>query len=265
MKNEPEAAGEAAIQFEALVIGMMLKAARQASVGEGVLDNSQTKQYLELMDQQVAIELARRGSLGFGAMIAGELGGAETKPSLDIEPARLPGIKMSIDIAGPGVPKPNTPEQFVERYLDEAKAAADELGVDPRLLLAQAALETGWGQSVPQYPDGRPAHNLFGIKAGSSWDGARVSTWTLEYTAGAAARKREQFRAYATTADSFADYVDLIRSNPRYEAAVAVAADAESYANALGEAGYATDPNYANKLLSIYRGGTLETLFARLK
>ena len=95
--------------------------------------------------------------------------------------------------------------------LPEAKAAAAALGVEPRLLLAQAALETGWGRAVPQRGD-ESAHNLFGIKAGASWSGAAVEQWTLEHEDGVTAPQRERFRAYGNTAESFADYVDSDRA-----------------------------------------------------
>jgi flagellar protein FlgJ len=155
-------------------------------------------------------------------------------------------------------------QEFVARLLPEAKTAAAALGVEPRLLLAQAALETGWGGSGA-HDDGQPANNLFGIKAGESWGGARTLQWTLEHEAGTAQRKREEFRAYPTTAASFADYVALIANTPRYANALTNAGDAESYARAVTAAGYATDPDYAEKWLSIYHGDRLEGALRGLK
>jgi flagellar protein FlgJ len=106
---------------------------------------------------------------------------------------------------------------------------------------------------------------LFGIKAGSSWRGSRVAQWTIEHGDGGAMRKREEFRAYPHTADSFADYVNLISSSPRYAAALENAHDPEAYARAIGAAGYATDPDYAEKWLSIYRGDRLGGALRELK
>jgi flagellar protein FlgJ len=145
----------------------------------------------------------------------------------------------------------------VAKLLPHAEKAAAALGIEPRLLLAQAALETGWGRAVPQRPDGESAHNVFGIKAGTAWGGARVAQWTLEHEGGVAARKREDFRAYASTAASFADYVDLIGTAPRYAGALENANDPEGYARAVTAAGYATDPAYAEKWLAIYHGDRL--------
>ncbi len=141
--------------------------------------------------------------------------------------------------------------------LPEAKAAAAALGVEPRLLLAQAALETGWGRAMPQRGD-ESAHNLFGIKAGASWSGAAVEQWTLEHADGVTAPQRERFRAYGNTAESFADYVNLLSTARRYAEALAQADDPEAYARAVTKAGYATDPGYADKWLAVYHGDRLE-------
>ena len=120
-------------------------------------------------------------------------------------------------------------------------------------MLAQAALETGWGKSVPCNAAGDCSYNLFGIKAGSSWPGATVNVPTLEFEDGVAVRKVDRFRAYESPADSFKDYARLIRNNPRYEAALNAGADVAGFASALQQGGYATDPNYANKITAVAR------------
>jgi flagellar protein FlgJ len=153
----------------------------------------------------------------------------------------------------PGEP---TPAEFVAALLPEAKAAAEALGVEPRLLLAQAALETGWGRALPQ-SEGEPSHNLFGIKAGSTWSGAAAEHWTLEHENGVTAPKRESFRAYANTAESFGDYVELISTARRYAGALEHGGNAETYARGVTDAGYASDPAYADKWLAIYHGDRL--------
>ncbi|HZF29180.1 MAG TPA: flagellar assembly peptidoglycan hydrolase FlgJ [Gammaproteobacteria bacterium] len=277
--EDPKALAQAAVQFEALFIGMMLKSARDASLGSGILDGQESKQYLELMDQQVALELAQHGGFGFGKLIVDQLGG-DSAPSTDggaggagarpgagafalphvsrahASPVAPPLAASSAEATAPPAAD-GTPESFVARFLDDATAAANALGVEPRLLLAQAALETGWGAAAPAHADGKPSNNLFGIKAGSSWRGARVAQWTIEHEDGVAARKREDFRAYGNAADSFADYVHLIGSSPRYAAALDQAQDAEGFARAVTAAGYATDPDYAEKWLAVYHGDTL--------
>ena len=286
------------MQFEALFIGLMLKTARDASLSGGIFDGQESRQYLELMDQQVALELAKSGGFGLGKMIVEQLGSRSgATPEGDSPAARPSNLGAAGPRAFPGrpsaVPAPagvcgcagrsgarsgaantgdspaagvgSAPESFVARFLDDATDAARKLGIEPRLLLAQAALETGWGSAAPQHPDGQPTNNLFGIKAGASWAGARSAQWTLEHSAGGAERKREEFRAYPTSTASFADYVDLISGSPRYAGALEQGADPEAYVRAVTAAGYATDPSYGDKWLSIYRGERLNRAVQDLK
>jgi flagellar protein FlgJ len=130
-------------------------------------------------------------------------------------------------------------------------AAARELGVDPRAIVAQAALETGWGTSKPADAGGN-SHNFFGIKAGANWQGRTVSNATTEYVAGEAGTERARFRAYSSLAENVGDYVRVIRDNPRYAAALGTGADVRAFANALQRGGYATDPQYADKLVATF-------------
>ena len=169
-------------------------------------------------------------------------------------PSSLAALGGMASRAGSEAP---TPAEFVTALLPEAHAAAEALGVEPRLLLAQAALETGWGRALPQR-GGESANNVFGIKAGASWTGDQVEHWTLEHANGAMTPQREQFRAYENAAQSFADYVDLIGTARRYAGALATAENPEAYARAVTKAGYATDPAYADKWLAIYHGERLE-------
>src|SRR5690606_34592634 len=179
--------------------------------------------------------------------------------------ARVAAVSRVEKVAQPEQPAPATPEEFVARFLPEARTAAEKLGVEPELLLAQAALETGWGAALPRHANGASTHNLFGIKAGGAWRGDSAAHWTVENLGGVAERRREEFRAYGTSADSFADYVQLISQSPRYAAALENAHDAERYARALHDAGYATDPDYAEKWLAIYRGERLRSAVDGLK
>ena len=130
-----------------------------------------------------------------------------------------------------GAPVFSSPEEFVEHLLPIAESIAPQLGVDPRVLLAQSALETGWGQKMITGANGQPSYNLFGIKAGDSWQGDRVSVSTLEFRDGAMQRERASFRAYDSFEESFRDYVDLLRGQPRYASALENAADADAYAD----------------------------------
>ena len=147
--------------------------------------------------------------------------------------------------------RPQSKEEFVRELWPCAEEAGRELGIDPRHLLAQAALETGWGQSLPCNPDGSTSFNLFGIKAGTSWQGQSVAVKTLEFEGGIPVARREKFRAYESAADSFRDYVAVLRDNPRYAAALNTGSDAKAFAGALQRGGYATDPAYARKIATI--------------
>jgi flagellar protein FlgJ len=271
-REDPAALAEVAVQFEALFIGMMLDSARSASLGNGIFDGQETAQYLELMDRQVALELARNGGFGFGKTLLEQLAPRGTAvPARPVEPnaasssvaptaefpRRLPATLAAVggDAAEPS--DAPTPAEFVSSLLPEAEAAAASLGVEPRLLLAQAALETGWGRALPR-DGGGFSNNLFGIKAGASWSGPKVEQWTLEHADGVTAPQRAEFRAYGGTDESFADYVNLIGTSRRYGEALDVAHDPEAYARAVTKAGYATDPAYADKWLQIYHGQRLD-------
>lgn len=144
-----------------------------------------------------------------------------------------------------------TPAGFVAALYPLAEQVGERLGVDSRVLLSQAALETGWGQKVIQKADGSSSYNFFNIKADRSWTGEVVSVPTLEYRDGVAVREWAAFRAYATPEESFADYARLIAQSPRYQQALERGADPRAYVQALARAGYATDPQYANKVMAV--------------
>ncbi|MEO5812294.1 MAG: flagellar assembly peptidoglycan hydrolase FlgJ [Rhodanobacter sp.] len=157
------------------------------------------------------------------------------------------------------------PVNFVRALAPHAQAAADKLGVSVRALLAQAALETGWGKHLPSHGDGSSSFNLFGIKAGRSWEGGKVSVPTLEYENGVAVRKRDSFRAYDSPAESFSDYARLISDNPRYARALDQGENIAGFAHALVRGGYATDPAYATKLTTIANSQQMRDALAALR
>lgn len=150
-----------------------------------------------------------------------------------------------------------SPEEFVQQLLPLAESVASELGVDPRVLLAQAALETGWGKHIIQQSEGSPSYNLFNIKADSRWNGDQAQVNTLEYREGVAQQERASFRVYGSYEESFKDYVQFLNANPRYEDALQKVANPFEYVEALQQAGYATDPEYSNKISRIYSGDIL--------
>lgn len=142
-------------------------------------------------------------------------------------------------------------DEFVATMLPMAKAAAARIGVDPKYLVAQAALETGWGKSVMRAEDGSSSHNLFGIKAGQSWQGGQARAITSEFRNGSMVKETAQFRSYNSYQDSFHDLVTLLQSNDRYKEVVKSADNPEQFVRELQKAGYATDPDYASKISQI--------------
>ncbi|MFC6300135.1 flagellar assembly peptidoglycan hydrolase FlgJ [Pseudomonas sp. CCM 7893] len=142
-------------------------------------------------------------------------------------------------------------DEFVATMLPMAKEAASRIGVDPRYLVAQAALETGWGKSVMRAQDGTSSHNLFGIKAGQSWQGGQARAITSEFRNGEMVKETAQFRSYASYKDSFHDLVTLLQSNDRYQEVLKSADNPEQFVRELQKAGYATDPDYASKISQI--------------
>ncbi|MDM7322935.1 MAG: flagellar assembly peptidoglycan hydrolase FlgJ [Gammaproteobacteria bacterium] len=149
------------------------------------------------------------------------------------------------------------PTQFINDLMPHARAAAARLGVDPKVLIAQSALETGWGKRLPSDASGQPNMNLFGIKAQGGWDGEKTVASTLEYEGGAMVRKNAAFRAYSSIRAAFDDYVNFLQTNPRYSEALKHAGNPERFVQELQKAGYATDPRYAEKILAILRDSPL--------
>ncbi|MDU9041553.1 flagellar assembly peptidoglycan hydrolase FlgJ [Pseudomonas corrugata] len=153
-------------------------------------------------------------------------------------------------------------DEFVNAMLPMAKEAAARIGIDPRYLVAQAALETGWGKSVMRQPDGSSSHNLFGIKASQNWKGDSARAITSEFRNGEMVKETAEFRSYASYRDSFHDLVNLLQSNSRYQAVLKSADNPEQFVRELQKAGYATDPHYASKISHIARQMTSSQNYA---
>lgn len=269
-------------QFEALFIQQMMKQARQVSTTPSLFDSQQTRMAQSMSDEQMALQLADPGIGLAQALLAQIQGGQSTpaaagaKPQLpELAASRLPGLRSRIgenrrddasSISGlidlltknPLTEKiyaaikgaPEHIQNFVSKMSDAAKLAASESGVPAKLILSQAALESGWGRREIMREDGTTTHNLFGIKASPNWKGKVVNIMTTEYEDGVARKVKQPFRAYDSYAESFADYARLIGQNKRYSDVVG-APSAEEAAHRIQEAGYATDPAYAEKLISI--------------
>src|SRR5690606_1138439 len=172
----------------------------------------------------------------------------------------------SVSIKGGKTRIADSPTEFVTTLRPYAEKAAAELNVNADVLLAQAALETGWGKHVIHAQNGENSFNLFNIKADSRWQGDKVNVSTLEYRQGVAQQERADFRRYKDYAQSISDYVEFLQTNPRYQQALEVGVDSSAYAEELQRAGYATDPAYADKIKSLLASDPIrssaETLLA---
>lgn len=193
---------------------------------------------------------------GIAALGVGDPFGMPTLPMPEVGAGAAPAVG--------GDAFATSAEDFVRKVMPHAERAAAQLGTDPRVLVAQAALETGWGRRVPATPDGA-GYNLFGVKAGGAWEGRQLLRDTLEVENGVPVRTRAAFRAYDSLDAGFGDYVSLLRNNGRYAGVLAAGRDPAGYAAALQSAGYATDPDYARKIVAIVDGDTLRGAVAALK
>ena len=243
----PAALKEAARQFESLFTQMLLKSMREAnkSFGEdSMFGSDQADMYQDMFDDQIAMQMSKGKGLGLADMLIKQLAG--TVGTAGEASATAPSSPSAIRH-----PLSASKESFLRTLRPHAEQAAREIGVDPDALLAQAALETGWGRSVPCTVNGECSFNLFGIKAGTQWSGATVNVPTLEFESGIPVRKVERFRAYDSPADSFRDYAALIRGSARYANARGAGDNVEAFASALQQGGYATDPHYAQKIAAV--------------
>lgn len=170
-------------------------------------------------------------------------------------PIKESSPQPSISPHGNGVQ--NEVSQFVQKIWPLAQKASLVLGLDPKILIAQAALETGWGRFISKMSDGSSTNNLFNIKKGSATHVASTSVQTTEYLNNSPLSTAARFRVYDTLEQSFNDYIQLIQTSPRYQKALAYANDLELYIQTIQQAGYATDPHYADKIVAIYRGNEL--------
>ncbi len=268
---------EAAAQFEALFIQTLMKNMRDASLGEGIFDSEQHKLYQGMLDQQFAIKMASGECIGIAEMRVRQLGGGESdeaadagsKPAVTVSTGEslLPVINRPGSAEKPPEPEKvrfDSPEAFVRELWPHVKEIANKLGVEARGIMAQAALETGWGRHVPQGADGASSFNVFGIKADKRWDGDAVTKQTLEFRDGLPRPESARFRAYSSVAESVKDYFEFLTGNPRYDG-VSKANTAADFGRSLAEAGYATDPDYADKIERLATGDRLDKLIGELE
>ena len=277
--GDSKALDEAAKQFEAIFVQMMLKSMRKAqdvmADKDSPFNSEQVKFYRDMHDTQIASDLASNGSIGLADIIVRQLGktGEGYMPAGALRnDGNLSSINRNAIVSTQKAQEEvlgNQPiktfqtfktaafedaQSFIEQLYPAAQQAAEQLSLDPKALLAQAAIETGWGQHMIHNTSGQNSHNLFGIKADRRWQGDRAMVNTIEFEQGVPASKKAPFRVYDSFADSMQDYVGFVKQNPRYEEAVKQSQSPQDYFSELQKAGYATDPDYANKVMAVFEG-----------
>ncbi|MGI9262325.1 MAG: glucosaminidase domain-containing protein [Woeseiaceae bacterium] len=257
---DPAVLEKVAGQFEALFIDTLMKNMRSSSLGEPLFGQSdQHEMYQEMLDKQFAQEMAGGSGIGLKDMLIRQLGGAD-RSTKQVEVSKMmPANRVDER------PVWSNPKEFVQDIWPHAKAAASKLRVAPEGLLAQAALETGWGKHVMRRPDGTSSFNLFGIKATGNWAGPTAVKPTIEFRGGVPRHEMARFRAYPDVAANFQDYVRVVGSQPRFDGVRDHGTDVGAFADALQDSGYATDPDYAAKISAIMAGKTLKEALAPLK
>ena len=289
-KNPQEGLKAAAQQFEQMFLQMVMKSMRDTVPQDGMLNSEQSRFYTSLLDQQMAQNLASSNNgIGFARLIEQQLGNTISKgqelaapgeaanaagnplplataDSRHLRHTPVPGTlptsaayaaqRAAATPAGGAGEVPATARDFANRVWPHAVEASRSTGIPPQFLIAHSALESGWGRSEIRHADGSPSHNLFGIKAGKGWTGATVEATTTEYVNGQPQQVVERFRAYASYEESFRDYAALLRDSSRYSSVIG-SQDGTEFARRLQQAGYATDPMYADKLARIINGPTL--------
>ena len=293
---------EVARQLESLFLNQLLKSMRQANEGfsEGsFLSSNQTKMYDQMLDSQLSVSLTKGAGIGLADTIIKQLsstqGGSPEKAVTDLNQKPVSDMRrltldarrvstssrteyplINANIAAQTnnrsesaitdiLKVPTTPDEFIQWVYPHAVEAAKELGVSPKVLVAQSALETGWGQKPIVTAEGRNSNNLFGIKADHRWSGENTAITTLEYREGIAKKERANFRVYDSVKESLQDYVQFLKTNPRYQQALEKVNDPKAFTQSLMDAGYATDPKYAEKIMGIFDGKLLNRMIGAME
>lgn len=270
-----------------------MRKAQEVLESDSPFNSESTKFYRDMHDQQMSLEMSNNGSLGLSELIVRQLGGdsenykphtilrsdgnldsrgsvrvtqgallnsntlvndptAKQDPEKDRQTNGSELVKMVNQLQSPTFEKP---QDFVSALTADAKRVQDKINVPFEVVIAQAALETGWGQKIIKTNNGESSNNLFNIKADSRWAGEKTHKETLEFENGAMVKKREPFRVYDSIGQSVNDYLNLLTSSERYQGALDNSENVEQFLHNLQSAGYATDPNYAKKIM-----GTLRTV-----
>lgn len=264
-KDSKGAVKEAAKQFESLFMRELIKSMRQATAKSGLMDGDQGENLAtDLLDQQMATQmtglpgglseaierqLSRQMDPNAAAgAVPGAVNGAAARGLSAYQRQAGAVATPSIDVSQLPTKVTDAQANFVAKHTAAANQVAAEVGIPASFMLGQAGHETGWGRSEIRNADGSTSFNLFGIKANAGWKGKVAEVTTTEYVNGEARKVKAKFRAYDSYADAFRDYASLVGNNTRYQGAMQNLGSAQAFANQLQKAGYATDPQYANKL-----------------
>ncbi len=291
--SKEAALDQAAKQFESIFMQMLMKSMRKAQdvlASDSPFNSESTKFYRDMHDQQMSLEMSNNGSLGLSELIVRQLGGddnfkphtilrsdgnldsrgsvritqsalltnrnlvndptAKQDPEKDRQTNGSEAAQMASLLQSPTFEQP---KDFVSALTADAKRVQDKIKVPFEVVIAQAALETGWGQKIIKTDSGESSNNLFNIKADSRWAGDKTHKETLEFENGAMVKKREPFRVYDTIGESVNDYLNLLTGSERYQGALEKAENVEQFLHGIQGAGYATDPDYAKKIMATLR------------
>lgn len=297
--NTNAAKKEVSQQFEAMLMQIVVRSMRDANkaFASDLFGSDQMDFYQDMFDKQLTL-LTSNSDIGFAKMIEKNIDDhylknkahqQEDTTNVKSAPDKVPVNHVKLPTATTNMEKKSadplqvlenetpyaaptrvtanfsSPEAFVKGIWSSAKVAARLLGTDPRFLIAQAALETNWGKKILPQSQNTSSHNLFNIKADSSWDKATTTMSTLEQKNGIIAKEKATFRSYDSVMDSFLDYVSFLKQNGRYADALNKATNPQQFAHALQNAGFATDANYADKILKIFSSKMFNNLVANME
>ncbi|RPH29231.1 flagellar assembly peptidoglycan hydrolase FlgJ [Buttiauxella warmboldiae] len=262
----------AAKQMEGIFIQMMLKSMREASFKDGLFNSDQSDMFTAMYDQQVSQDIAAQSKMGFADLMIKQMGGEAptSQPTRGAAPApyvlnqtafaatkaKLSSLSQKMDIGlnqqtvTTSIRSMEKNTHFISKMLEPALATAKKSGIPHLLIIAQAALESGWGNREITTAEGKKSHNLFGVKATPAWKGESTEITTTELINGTLQKVKAAFKVYPSYSSALDDYIALLTHNPLYHN-VARSGSPEKAAQALQSAGYATDPDYAQKLINI--------------
>lgn len=296
-KDKSVAKKEVAQQFEAMLMQMVMRSMRDATkaVSSGLFSNNAMDIYEDMFDKQLSMTMSS-SNLGFAKLVERQLDqltGEVSTPDIVGEhhaqtsnfvapatysqnkPVEVEEVEKKAIVEGKVTQEApiaktshmfSSPEEFIKTLWSNAKKAAATIGAAPEILIAQAALETNWGKSILQQgTDNGSSHNLFNIKADSAWANKTAPVDTLEQKDGVLVKEKSTFRSYASFQESFMDYISFLKNQGRYNEALNKAANPQQFVHALQSAGYATDSQYANKIMKIFSSQTFKDLINKVK